>query len=229
MFKNLLKQRFKYSQSNSTINRIKKKQKLSLSAEYRRACSYKTELQALDIETSYIDAYWSSICNDILSIYDSEDAFSQFGQNNVIISTMIGDPVRNMYTKFKNLIIFDQEDDLCEEWFGNFRINVPKFNSTGQRLGHIYVANMISEILKAENQKVVKVNEIGGGFGGLAKTLEKRIRAETYTIIDLWQILPLQRAYLNLTRNEEFTDYQFVPIHNDFIVNDANVLISNGL
>ena len=200
---------------------------MSISQEYQRASEFKDNLQRLRISTDYVDDYWNSVCNDLLKIYCSESAFSKFGQNEIIINTMIGDPVRNMYSKFRDLIDFQIEEDLLEEWFGNFRLNVPKFNTTGQRLGHIYIARIIEDILKEENEAVVTVNEVGGGFGGLARTLEKRIQAEIYTIIDLWQLLPLQRAYLNLTRNTKSTKYEFVPVQDNFSTQDANVFISN--
>lgn len=227
MLRNILKKRFVKSQNSDTINLVKGCQKASISQEYQSACEFKDNLQRLRISTNYVDEYWNAVCNDLLKIYGSESAFSKFGQNEIIINTMIGDPVRNMYSKFRDIIDFQTEEDLLEEWFGNFRLNVPKFNTTGQRLGHIYIARIIESILKEENEEVVTVNEVGGGFGGLSRTLEKRIQAEVYTIIDLWQVLPLQRAYLNLTSNTKSTKYEFVPVQDNFRTQDANVFISN--
>lgn len=80
-------------------------------------------------------------------IYDNESVLSKFGRSEVIINIMVGDPVRNKYNNIKNIIDFNAEEDLLEEWFANFRLNVPKFNTTGQRLGQIYIASKISGIL----------------------------------------------------------------------------------
>lgn len=227
MLKEVLKKRFKKSQSVPEVLNAKSWQKDDLLIEYKKAVLFKNKLESMKISSSYIDTYWNSICGSILNIYEDETSFSRFGQNELIIKTMIGDPVRNLQSKFDGLIDINEKELVLEEWFGNFRLNIPKLKTTAQRLSHIYIANLIQDILYNQNVSDVKINEIGGGFGGLASVLSRKMVIEKYQIIDLWQLLPLQRAYLNLSLGSAANKFSYIPVVDNFILNTSDIFISN--
>jgi len=228
MLRNFLKMRFKHSQGSKKISLEKTIQRENLQLEYNKALQYLSILRTgVENENPYVDAYWNTLSNKALEIYSSQEKFSQFGQNDVVIATMIGDPVRNNKRRFDDLIKYDEEPLLLEDWIGNFRLNIPSLVTSSQRLAHIYIANLLCEILPDSGTHHYTISEIGGGFGGLARVLCSKINVENYRIIDLYQFLPLQRAYLNLCLEKPLTSFDYISVKNNFTVEPSDIFISN--
>jgi hypothetical protein len=73
-----------------------------------------------------------------------------------------------------------------------------KLNTSASRLGHLYIASLIYNILKENKINYSSIVELGGGFGGLMSILIREFPSIEFKIFDIVDILPLQWMYLNI-------------------------------
>ena len=71
------------------------------------------------------------------------------------------------------------------------------FNSSGGRVLHLYQLALALASYKKFGKSLQSVIEWGGGFGGLASLFKRLIPSLTYTIIDIPEVLCVQKLYLD--------------------------------
>jgi hypothetical protein len=156
------------------------------------------KLKKKNTDSEYIDKNWSKWCKEIAVIYNDKDLVLKFSENNFIIKTMTGEPIRdhnrgmleNIDKRFRKYII--------EEYLGNNLLINKKLNTSASRLGHLYIVSLIYNILKENKITYSSIVELGGGFGGLMSILIREFPSSEFKIFDIVDILPLQWMYLNV-------------------------------
>ena len=173
---------------------------------------------------NYID-----ICNKIL---ESEELFSNFKtlpEYNMILEHVhyelgeeyleyIKDVGEEIYNENLNKFL---ENDLIG--------NPKKFLYDGIEISPStlrYIKNCLDLSSLCEGQKISKVVEIGGGYGGLCKTLSVLCDFDEYINIDLLEAVKIQEKYLhNFPELQSKT--KFIPCDQLTDIFDVDLLISN--
>jgi hypothetical protein len=102
---------------------------------------------------------------------------------------------------------------------------IPELSATGLR--YLYTGLEIKAFLDQNNLSSSKIVELGCGYGGQSLILNDLIRIESYTYIDLPQVNPLIKQFLN---NFEFsfnTNFETINTINTSNSNRIDLFISN--
>lgn len=67
------------------------------------------------------------------------------------------------------------------------------------------LAKHISRLIDVPNPRII---EIGAGYGGMAEVLLRLMPIQSYTVVDLAEVLPLSKYYLSNTHPEKFLDFR---------------------
>jgi hypothetical protein len=173
---------------------------------------------------NYID-----ICNKIL---ESEELFSNFKtlpEYNVILEHVdyeLGEEYLE-YIKEVGEEIYNQN---LNKFLENDLIGNPKkFLYDGVKISPStlrYIKNSLDLSSLCEDQKISKIVEIGGGYGGLCKTLSVLCDFDEYVNIDLPEAVKIQEKYLQ-NFPEVYSRNKFIPCDQLIDIFDIDLLISN--
>lgn len=170
-----------------------------------------------------------NICNEIVT---NKEVFNNFKSseyyNNILehVDYELGKEYYGHIQKFGKEI-FDQylnkflENDLI----GNPR----KFNYENVEMSPTtirYIKNVIDLSSICADQEVSKIVEVGGGYGGLCKTLSVLCDFSEYLNIDLPEALQIQKKYLE-NFSEIYPKIEFVPCNELENVFNIDLFISN--
>jgi putative sugar O-methyltransferase len=89
-----------------------------------------------------------------------------------------------------------------------------------------YIKNCLDLSSICENEEISKVVEIGGGYGGLCKTLSVLCDFDEYINVDLSEGLKVQEKYLK-NFSKIYSKIKFIPCERLDSISDIDLLISN--
>jgi putative sugar O-methyltransferase len=157
-------------------------------------------------EDTVFNTFKSSLTyNEILEHVTKEEGqqyYNHFKKNQVIL---------NIIEKFK------VNDSIGEP--NTYDYNFGRFSPTTLR--YVKVLSDLSQ-LKLDNKDIV---EIGAGYGGQYTVLRQYAKPKSYTIIDLPEVIKLQRKYIKRNKLDDI-ELNFYSLH-DLPVIRGDLLISN--
>lgn len=173
---------------------------------------------------NYVD-----FCNKIL---ENEELFSKFKSNyeyNSILEHVdqkLGEEYFNYIKEVGEKIYLDNFDKFVE----NDLIGCPRqYYYEGKKISPTtlrYIKNALDLSAICNQEKISKIVEIGGGYGGLCKTLSVLCDYDEYINIDLPDIVKFQKKYLsNFSKLQSKT--KFIPCNELDDIFDIDILISN--
>jgi hypothetical protein len=172
----------------------------------------------------YID-----ICNKIL---EDDEVFSNFKvlpEYNVILEHVDFELGQKYFDHIQEVgkEIYDENLDqfLENDLIGNpkqFVYGGGKISPTTLR----YIKNCLDLSSICENEEISKVVEIGGGYGGLCKTLSVLCDFDEYINVDLSEGLKVQEKYLK-NFSKIYSKIKFIPCERLDSISDIDLLISN--
>jgi hypothetical protein len=203
--------------NSNAINRIIKAYKKAKSIQENKSIEYQVGNEWLPLYKKYMSEIIAALMNEdqtkINAIYENfmrEDcSVGLHGMPTDMKKAYFGEKI---YTIDKDLYLYDaiyrylhwkeltnasfNENDLAMPLFGNtygFYVN-DVFIRTGAEYLHYY-ANEIDQLTKDKTNKKI-IAELGGGYGGLAYFINKKISNVTYIDFDLPENLALTSYYL---------------------------------
>lgn len=173
---------------------------------------------------NYID-----VCNKIL---ENDDLFSNFKtlQEYNVILEHVDYELGQEYLEYIKQIGEEIYKENLDKFLENDLIGNPKkFLYEGKEISPStlrYIKNTLDLSSLCGDQKISKVVEIGGGYGGLCKTLSVVCNFNEYVNVDLPQAVQLQEKYLK-NFPEVYPRTKFVPCDQLEDIFDVDLLISN--
>jgi len=173
---------------------------------------------------NYID-----ICNKIL---EDDEVFSNFKtlpEYNVILEHVHYELGQEYFDYIQEVGKEIYEENL-DQFLENDSIGNPKQfvygNSKISPTTLRYIKNCLDLSSICEDEEINKVVEIGGGYGGLCKTLSVLCDFDEYVNIDLSEGLKVQEKYLKNFSNI-YSKIKFIPCEQLDNISDVDLLISN--
>jgi len=181
-----------------------------------------------DINTSDAEKY-IDICNKIL---EDEELFSNFKtlkDYNVILEH-VDYELGLEYLEYIKEVGEDMYNQNLDKFLENDNIGNPKrFVYDGTEISPStlrYIKNVLDLSSLCTGEKISKIVEIGGGYGGLCKTLSVLCDFDEYINVDLPEAVKLQEKYLK-NFSDVFCKTKFIPCNELEDIGDVDLLISN--
>lgn len=121
----------------------------------------------------------------------------------------------------ENLEAFKENDKYGQPTLGNFP-TIGSISPTTLR----YIKNTFDMASLVEETPISKIVEVGGGYGGLCKTLSVVCDFDEYVLIDLPEVVKLQDRYLS-NFPDLYKKCVFVPCTESKEIKDIDLFISN--
>lgn len=150
----------------------------------------------------------------------SDPYFSNLGEPNNFISQSCFEYISSKSpVLLENFSLFSPLDCLGNPYLFKLHPNITCSGATIRYVG--ILADLIEHFESLDNKEVV---EIGGGFGGQCYVLSKWFNIKSYTIIDLPEVIALQKKVLSILgiTNVKFLTPQEVDkkLHYDFVISN---------
>ena len=177
-----------------------------------------------DINTSYVDVCsQASIDDNIFSIFKSIEAYKIVLEH---VSTQQGRYYFSMIEQmtdslYENLESFKENDNYGQPTLSNFT-GIGNISPTTLR----YIKNTFEIDSLVKGDTVSRIVEVGGGYGGLCKTLSVVCDFDEYVLIDLPEVVKLQDRYLS-NFPDLYKKCVFVPCTEIKEIQDVDLFISN--
>lgn len=172
---------------------------------------------------NYVD-----ICESILENEETFFNFKSLEQYNSILEHVdfdLGQDYFNHIQEFGKEIYEQYFDRFLEnDIIGNprqFFYEDKKISPTTLR----YIKTTLDLSSLCGDQKISKIVEVGGGYGGLCKTLSVLCDFKKYLIVDLPQTVKVQKKYLK--HFEVHSKLEFIPCNEIDDISDVDLFISN--
>lgn len=121
---------------------------------------------------------------------------------------------------------YDNYEKFCEnDLVGNpKKYNYDSFNISPTTLR--YIKNTLDMSSLCEDIEINKIVEIGPGYGGLCKTLSTVCNFEEYCMVDLPEVIELQKKYMSNFK-EVYSKIKFIPCNKLEKIENVDLFISN--
>lgn len=173
---------------------------------------------------NYVD-----VCEKIVENDENFCNFKSLEMYNSILEHVdyaLGEEYFNHIQKFgKEIYETNFENFLKNDLIGNprqFLYDDSKISPTTLR----YIKNVLDLSSICGDQEISKIVEVGGGYGGLCKTLSVLCNFEEYINVDLPQVLKIQQKYLKNFSNI-YSKIKFVPCNELEDTFNVDLFISN--
>ena len=172
----------------------------------------------------YVDVcYQASVDDDVFSKFKSIQAYKNVLEH---VSTDQGRYYLSIIEQMtdslgENLEAFKENDKYGQPMLGNFPA-IGSISPTTLR----YIKNTFDMASLVKETPISKIVEVGGGYGGLCKTLSVVCDFDEYVLIDLPEVVKLQDKYLS-NFPDLYKKCVFVPCTESKEIKDIDLFISN--
>jgi putative sugar O-methyltransferase len=170
-----------------------------------------------------------NMCKKIIENSEIFDNFKSFKEYNVVLEH-VDQQLGLQY--YEHIQKFGKEvyDNYLNQFLENDKIGNPtqffygneKISPTTLR----YIKNSLDLSYLCSDEDVSKIVEVGGGYGGLCKTLSVVCEFDHYINIDLPETLELQKKYLS-NFDQVYSKCEFVSCEKINEIHDIDLFISN--
>lgn len=181
-----------------------------------------------DVSENDIQNYVNA-CNLILQ---NDEIFSNFKSSeeyNVILEH-VDQNLGNQYYEHVQQVGKEIYDENLEKFLENDSIGNPKkFLYGGKNISPTtlrYIKNVLDLSSLCGDEELTRIVEVGGGYGGLCKTLSVLCEFDEYINIDLPEVVEVQRKYLK-NFSEIYSKIKFTPCNLIENITDVDLFISN--